>query len=365
MQKENYYTVLNLDKNATQEEIKKSYKKLAMKYHPDKNINDNSAEEKFKKINEAYVILSDTKKRQQYDHFGHTENNSQYTYTQTNFNDIFGDFFGDFFGQQNTQSVNKKGSDLSYKINITLEEAVHGTTVVIKFDTLDYCKTCKNTGIKSGTKIKKCIKCNGTGNIRIKQGIFSIQQQCYVCNGKGSKVEEYCNQCNGEGRYKKTKKISIKVPPGIDDQHKIKIKNEGEAGKNGNISGDLFVTVNIQEHEIFKRKNLDIYCDIPISITQAALGGEIEIPTLNKKIKLKIPKETQTGRLFRIKNNGIKSINRKTTGDMYFRLIIEMPIKITSKQEELLRQLHNTIEENKKIQIPKTANWFEKIKNNT
>lgn len=287
MQKEDYYEVLNLSRNATQEEIKKSYKKLAMKYHPDKNMNDPSAEAKFKKVSEAYETLSDSKKKQQYDYFGHSEPGQQGTYSQNNFNDIFGDFFGDFFGQQGNQSHGTKGADLNYKINITLEEAIKGTSVVIKFDTLDYCGTCNHTGIKKGTKIKKCTKCNGTGYIRIKQGIFSIQQQCYTCNGTGSRIEEYCTNCHGEGRYKKTKKISVKIPQGIDNQHKIKIKNEGEAGKQGNASGDLFITVNIQEHEIFKRKNLDIYCDIPISITQATLGGEIEIPTLDKKNKIK------------------------------------------------------------------------------
>jgi len=365
MIKEDYYKLLNVSKNSSDVEIKKSYRKLAMKFHPDRNPNNKDAEEKFKKISEAYEILSDAKKRQAYDQFGH-EGVDQYNtsgYTSDKFTDIFSDIFGDVFQNTGNQrrSFSQKGLDLKYNLSLTLEDAVKGTNVKIRLSTYVSCNKCTGSGHKKGSEPTKCVTCNGTGQTRIQQGFFSIQQTCRDCNGQGMKMDNPCDQCFGQGRKKDYKTLSVKIPEGIDNGDRIRLNGEGEAGICNGESGNLYVQITIKEHDVFTRDGSDLYCEIPISFATATLGGEIKVPTLSGYINLKIPESTQAGKIFRLRGKGIKMLRSRNIGDLLCRTIIETPINLTVEQKNLLEKFEESVRK-KSEQLPKIENWFNKVK---
>lgn len=366
MNKEDYYKILGIDKNANDMEVKKAYKRLAMKYHPDRNPGDKKAEEHFKKVGEAYEVLSDPNKRQIYDQYGHSGFNQTadtYSNSTSHFSDIFGDLFGDLFGETNVRKNKEslqRGNDLLHTIKIDLEDAANGLHTTFKINTYITCKKCNGSGAKDKNSFIKCSRCNGYGQIRLQQGFITIQQTCDKCNGQGSSIKEICSTCNGKGRIKSEKTISAKIPAGINDDDKIKLTEEGEAGKNGGTPGDLYIQVKIKKHDIFIRKDSDLYCDVPISFKTAVLGGEIEIPSLSGNIKIKIPKETQTNKIFRIKNKGIKNLRNNLCGDLFCKIIIETPIDLNDTQIQLLNDFDLTLKDNN---IPKMNEWVCIIKN--
>ncbi|MCU4137065.1 molecular chaperone DnaJ [Buchnera aphidicola (Sitobion miscanthi)] len=348
MAKKDYYQVLGIPKSAEEREIKKAYKRLAMKYHPDRNQGDKTSEGKFKEIKEAYEILINEEKRSAYDQYGHAafengqSNNTYSTFTSSaDFGDIFGDVFGDIFGGNRTQRA-KKGADLCYNMEILLEEAVKGTKKEIKIPTLQTCKTCYGSGTKHGSKPRACSICHGKGQIHIRKGFFTVQQSCSTCHGKGSVITDPCNFCRGEGRIETYKTLSVKIPPGVDTNDRIRLNNEGEAGANGAQSGDLYVQITVKKHPIFEREENNLYCEVPINFTMAALGGEIEVPTLDGRVKLKIPYETQSGKLFRIRGRGVKSVQNRNQGDLLCRVVVETPVNLNEQQKNLLHELGNS-----------------------
>lgn len=348
MAKKDYYQILGIPKSAEEREIKKAYKKLAMKYHPDRNQGDKTAEGKFKEIKEAYEILINEEKRSAYDQYGHAafengQSNSTYsTFTNSaDFSDIFGDVFGDIFGGNRTQRA-KKGADLCYNMEITLEEAVKGIKKEIQIPTLQKCKTCYGSGTRMGTKPRSCSTCHGKGQIHIRKGFFTVQQSCPTCHGKGTIITDPCNLCHGQGRVETYKILSVKIPPGLDTNDRIRLNNEGEAGANGAQSGDLYVQITVKKHPIFEREGNNLYCEVPINFTMAALGGEIEVPTLDGRVKLKIPYETQSGKLFRIRGRGVKSVQNRNQGDLLCRVVVETPVNLNEQQKNLLHELGNS-----------------------
>lgn len=366
MNKEDYYSILGIDRNASDMEVKKAYKKLAMKYHPDRNSGDKKAEEHFKKVGEAYEVLSDPSKRQIYDQYGHSgfsQTSNTYSNTTTHFTDIFGDIFGDLFGEQVSATKNKaysqRGNDLLHVLKIDLEDAANGLQSTFKINTQITCLKCNGSGAKDKNSFVKCNKCNGYGQIRLQQGFITIQQTCDKCNGQGSSIKEICQNCSGKGRVKSEKTISAKIPAGINDNDKIKLNEEGEAGKNGGPSGDLYIQIKIKKHDIFTRKDADLYCDIPITFCMATLGGDLEIPSLTGSIKIKIPKETQTNKIFRIKNKGIKNLRSNSYGDLFCKIIIETPIELNDEQIKLLQNFDSSI---KNANIPRTNDWINLVK---
>ncbi|QCI16986.1 molecular chaperone DnaJ [Buchnera aphidicola (Aphis helianthi)] len=346
MGKKDYYQILGVSKSAEEREIKKAYKRLAMKYHPDRNQGDKNAENKFKEIKEAYEILINEEKRNAYDQYGHAAfengNNQNTTYStftsSTDFGDIFGDVFGDIFGGSRNQRV-KKGADLCYNMKISLEEAVKGAIKEIRIPTFQKCKHCYGTGAKTGTKPRNCSTCQGRGQIHIRKGFFTVQQSCPTCNEKGTIIQDPCRICQGQGRIKTNKTLSVKIPPGIDNNDRIRLNNEGEAGINGAQSGDLYVQIAVNTHPIFEREENNLYCEVPINFTMAALGGEIEVPTLDGRVKLKIPSETQSGKLFRIRGRGVKSVQNRNQGDLLCRVVVETPVNLNEQQKYLLNEL--------------------------
>lgn len=371
MGKKDYYEILGISKNAVERDIKRAYKRLAIKYHPDRNQNkDKNAENKFKEIKEAYEVLTDPKKRSLYDQHGHDafdQNSSANSFNNNNdFSDIFGEVFGDIFGRSHGNE-NKRGSDLCYNVDLSLEEAVYGTNKEIVIPTLVSCNNCKGSGAKSGTGHQNCTKCNGTGQFHIRQGFFSVQQTCHSCHGNGFIIKNPCFFCKGTGRIHQTKKLSVKIPMGVDNGDRIRLPGEGEIGERGSAAGDLYVQIKIKKHPIFERKNNNLYCEIPIDFTMAALGGEISVPTLSGKINLRIPKETQTGKLFRIRGKGVKfdSNIRKygNQGDLLCKVIVETPINLNEVQKNLLLDLKKSFTGSAtKNHSPKSKNFFEGVK---
>ncbi|XZR53257.1 MAG: molecular chaperone DnaJ [Enterobacteriaceae bacterium] len=365
MSKKDYYDLLGLSKTSNYTEIKRAYKRLAMKYHPDRNKEKN-AEKRFKEIKEAYEILSDENKRKAYDQYGHDAFNQSYDNnnfnTETSFSDIFGDVFGDIFGDNRSKNVNK-GSDLKYNIELTLEELVKGINKEINIQTLIKCKSCNGIGSKKGSSPINCLTCHGNGQIQIKRGFFTFQQTCPKCNGSGKIIKNLCHNCNGYGRIKKFKNLSIKIPKNLNSGDTVRISGGGEAGKRGGISGDLYIQIKVKEHAIFKRENNNLYCEIPINFSKAILGGEIEVPTLDGRIKLRIPPETQTGKLFRIRGMGIKSSNNKFKGDLLCKVIIETPINLNEKQKKFIDNFDKSLNKNQYIKnTPKLNNFIKKVK---
>lgn len=348
MSKSDYYEVLGISKTADDREVKKSYKRLAMKFHPDRNPGNVAAETKFKEIKEAYEVLSNPEKRAAYDQYGHAifeqsgmGNGSNSATGSADFSDIFGDVFGDIFGG-NRRNRASKGSDLRYDLELTLEEAVRGIVREICIPTLVMCTQCNGTGARSKSSIVVCMTCHGHGQIQMRQGFFSVQQSCPACRGHGKIIKEICNRCRGNGRIESTKTLSVKIPAGISSGDRIRLSGEGESGKNGAASGDLYVQVKIKKHPIFEREEKNLYCEVPISFTMAALGGEIEVPTLDGRVKLRIPPETQTGKLFRMRGKGVKSVRGVGHGDLLCKVVVETPVKLNDKQKQLLQDLSDS-----------------------
>ncbi|MDP5290820.1 molecular chaperone DnaJ [Oceanimonas sp. CHS3-5] len=369
MSKRDYYEVLGVSKGADEREIKKAYKRMAMKYHPDRNKDDADAADKFKEATEAYEVLTDAQKRAAYDQFGHDAVNGQQGGHGgfgggADFSDIFGDVFGDIFGGgRGRQQRSARGSDLRYNMELTLEEAVRGVTKEIKVPTLTGCDVCDGSGAKPGTQAKTCPTCHGHGQVQMRQGFFTVQQPCPHCRGKGKIVSDPCTQCHGEGRYQKTKTLSVKIPAGVDTGDRIRLSGEGEAGESGAPAGDLYVQMHVREHDIFVRDGNNLYCEVPISFTSAALGGEVEVPTLDGRVKLKIPAETQTGRMFRLKGKGVRSARNGQLGDLVCKVFIETPVNLTEEQKELLRQLEVSCGGSAaKKHRPKSEGFFEGVK---
>ena len=373
MSKRDYYTVLGLNRDATEEDLKKSYRKLAMKHHPDRNPDDKDSEAKFKEAKEAYEVLSDPRKRAAYDQFGHAGVDPSAGMGGGRagpegfggFADAFGDIFGEIFGQQGRGGRGNgvyRGADLRYNLELGLEEAARGTEAKIRIPALEECETCKGTGAKPGTQPKTCTTCHGRGEVRVSQGFFSIQQTCPTCHGTGKVIPEPCTACHGAGRVKKHKTLSVKIPPGVDQDDRIRLTGEGEAGLNGGPPGDLYVVVNLKPHQVFQREGADLHCEMPISFATAALGGELEIPTLDGHATIKIPAETQTGQTFRLRNKGIRPVRGSVHGDLYCHVAIETPVKLTARQKELLREFEAINQEDPGKHNPRAKGWFEKVK---
>ncbi len=343
MSNKDYYEILGVSKNAGERDIKIAYKRLAIKYHPDRNKGDKLSEEKFKEVKKAYEVLSDNKKRAAYDQYGHSfEDNtsgfsSEFT-SSSDFSDIFGDVFGDIFGvKKKTSSV--KGSDIFYEVNLTLDDAVKGVSKEIKIYVMQKCSVCRGSGSRPGTKRNICSVCKGTGNLRTRQGFFTVQQTCPSCRGLCYVINNPCYVCRGQGIEKTFKKLNIKIPSGVNHGDRIRLVGKGNYGDYGGVPGDLYIKIKIKKHSIFNREKNDLYCKVPINFSMAALGGEVEIPTLSGKIKLKIPPETQTGRLFRVKYKGVKSIRDNSYGDLICKVFIETPVNLNEYQKKLLYDL--------------------------
>lgn len=372
--KRDYYEILGVTKSADEVEIKKAYRKLAMKYHPDRNPNDKTAEAKFKEAKEAYEVLTDAKKRAAYDQFGHAGFEQGFGGQGgfggfggqggfEGFGDIFGDVFGDVFGGGSRQrGRSRKGQDLAYELNISLEDAFHGKAVNIDIPTLSACKECNGSGAKPGTKATKCQTCNGMGQVQMRQGFFTIQQPCPACNGLGEVIKDPCAKCRGQGRIHQTKTLAVKIPAGVASGDKIRLAGEGEAGFQGSPAGDLYVIIHVKPHKIFTREENDLLCEVPISFVMAALGGELEVPTLEGKVKLKIPAETQSGKLFRLRGKGVKSIRNGVIGDLLCKVTVETPVKLNAEQRELLHKFDDSIEKDSKNHSPQSRTWFDSVK---
>ena len=370
MSKRDYYEVLGVDKNVSEKDLKKAYRRVAMKFHPDRNPDDKEAEEKFKEASEAYEVLSDTQKRGAYDQFGHAGVDQQGGMGGgggagfNNFSDIFGDVFGDIFGGQGGGGRGRggaqRGSDLQYTLQVTLEDAVKGTTAKIKVPTLVSCKVCDGSGAKEGSKPVGCSTCGGVGQVRMQQGFFSVQQTCPTCHGQGTIINDPCNGCRGQGRVEETKTLSVKVPAGVDTGDRIRLSGEGEAGPAGGMAGDLYVQISVKKHDIFERDDANLYCEVPINFIDASLGGEIEVPTLDGRVKLKVPTETQTGKLFRLRGKGVTPVRGGAKGDLLCRVVIETPVNLSSKQKDLLREFQASLEGKK--HSPRQSSWFEGMK---
>ncbi|WP_163832335.1 molecular chaperone DnaJ [Spartinivicinus ruber] len=376
MAKRDYYEVLGVAKDASEQDLKKAYRRMAMKYHPDRNPDDKDAENKFKEVNEAFEILSDSQKRAAYDQYGHAGVDPSQgaggfggfgAAGAGSFSDIFGDVFGDIFGGGGggrSQSSVQRGADLRYSLELELEEAVKGVSKKIRIPTQVECGTCDGSGAKKGSKPESCTTCGGVGQVRMQQGFFSVQQTCPACHGSGKVIKDPCHSCHGSGRTEEYKTLSVKVPAGVDSGDRIRLAGEGEAGFNGGPPGDLYVQVYVKDHPIFHRDGKHLYCEVPISIIDAALGGELEVPTLDGRVKLKVPAETQTGKLFRLRNKGVTPVRGGSQGDLLCRVVVETPVNLTVKQKELLKELQDSFEaEGHHRQSPKKTSWFENVKN--
>ena len=370
MSKRDYYEVLGVEKSATEREIKKAYKRLAMKYHPDRTQGDKAMEEKFKEVQEAHEMLTDSQKRAAYDQYGHAgvdPNRGGGGGQGGDFGDIFGDVFGDIFGGGRggggRQSRARQGSDLRYNLELSLEEAVKGKSVEIRVPTLAGCESCDGSGAKKGSSPTTCPTCHGQGQVQMRQGLFAVQQTCPTCSGKGKVIVSPCPSCRGQGRVEKTKTLSVKIPPGVDTGDRIRLSGEGEAGEHGAPAGDLYVQAEVKDHAIFVRDENNLYCDVPISFTTAALGGEIEVPTLEGKVKLKIPKESQTGKVFRLRGKGVKSVRSSFTGDLMCKVVIETPVSLSGDQADLLRQFEEKMGKSSSKHRPKETGFFDGVKN--
>jgi molecular chaperone DnaJ len=369
MSKRDYYEILGVLKNASQDEIKKSYRKLAMQYHPDRNPGNKEAENKFKEATEAYEVLKDEQKRASYDNYGHSGSSgfgggsSGFGGGGFDFNDIFSNFsdiFGDFGRSSPKRNSSIRGSDVRYNVEITLKEAFEGVSKNISFKIASTCDACGGKGSEKNEEPINCTTCKGTGKIRAQQGFFIVERTCGDCGGVGKKIKNPCKKCGGEGRVNKEKKLSVKIPAGVDEGNKIRVSGEGEAGQRGGEAGDLYVVISIKKHEIFSRDEENIYAEIPIRFTTAALGGNIEVPIIDgTKASLKIPAGTQTGQQFRLKSKGMPILNSGgRRGDMFVKVEIETPIKLSSQEKELLEKLDKMMD--KEGNNPKSAGFFKK-----
>ena len=363
--KRDYYDVLGISRSADKSTIKRAYRKLAKKYHPDTNAGNVQAEEKFKEATEAYNVLSNPEKKKLYDQFGHAAvdgSGGMGGGAGAGFGDIFGDVFGDIFGggRSRPRGGPQRGSDLRYNLDVDLEEAVHGTTTKIRIPTLVACKPCEGTGAKPGSKPVTCNTCGGAGQVRMQQGFFAVQQTCPACRGRGTTISDPCTTCRGNGRLEEEKTLSVKIPPGVDNGDRIRLAGEGEAGTAGGPNGDLYVQIAVRPHKIFEREGKNLYCEVPISFVDAALGGEIEVPTLDGKVMLKVPEETQTGKLFRLRGKGVVPVRGGSAGDLICKVAVETPVKLNKQQKELLRQFQASAEGSNNS--PKKSSWFDGMK---
>ena len=365
MAKRDYYEVLGLNRDASEEEIKKSYRKLAMKYHPDRNPDNPKAEDQFKEAKEAYETLSDAGKRSAYDQFGHAGVDAAQGgaggFAGGGFAEAFGDIFSDIFGQTRQRSTVYRGADLRYNLSIGLEEASRGVETKIRIPTMEQCDVCNGSGAKPGTSATSCATCGGQGQVRMQQGFFSIQQTCPRCHGSGKTIASPCTGCQGAGRIKKHKTLAIKIPAGVDDGDRIRLAGEGEDGSSGGPAGDLYVVIQIKPHPVFQRDHNDLHCEMPVSYTTAALGGDIEIPTLDGHAKIRIPPETQSGQTFRLRGKGIKGLRNSGQGDLLCHVVVETPVNLTERQKELLRELE-TINQSDSRHNPRAKSWMEKVR---
>ncbi|QEA38548.1 molecular chaperone DnaJ [Pistricoccus aurantiacus] len=374
MSKRDYYEILGVERGADQKEIKKAYRRLAQKYHPDRNAGDNSSAEKFREVSEAYEVLADNEKRAAYDQFGHAGVDGQAGGFGAGgfggagaggFSDIFGDVFGDIFGGggggRRHPNAPQRGSDLRYNLELDLEDAVTGTSVDIRVPRHVECGRCDGEGAEPGSSKETCPTCHGHGQVRMQQGFFAVQQTCPTCHGSGQHIKVPCHECNGQGRVRETRTLSVKIPAGVDTGDRIRLNNEGETGINGGPPGDLYVQVAIKPHPIFQRDGKNLHCEVPINFVDAALGGELEVPTLNGRVKLKIPAETQTGKLFRLRGKGVKPVRGGTPGDLICRVALETPVKLTEHQKDLLRKFQESLGESNS-HSPKKSNFFDGVK---
>ena len=373
MSKRDFYEILGVNRDAADDEIKKAYRKLAMKYHPDRNPDNPSAEEKFKEAKEAYEILSDAQKRAAYDQYGHAGVDPQagmgggFGGGGGGFADAFGGIFDEIFGGRGGgggggRSNIYRGADLRYNLEITLEQAAFGTETKIRIPTMEACEPCKGSGAKAGTQPKTCPTCQGSGQVRIQQGFFSIQQTCPKCHGTGKFIAEPCGSCQGAGRVKQHKTLAVKIPAGVDEGDRIRLSGEGEHGINGGPSGDLYVQIHLKAHAVFQREQNDLHCEMPISFTTAALGGEIEIPTLDGAANLKIPAETQSGKIFRLRGKGIKGVRSHSHGDLLCHVVVETPVNLTDRQKELLRELDESSKDDAERHNPRAKSWMDRVR---
>lgn len=368
MAKRDYYEILGVSRGASAEEIKKAYRRLAMKNHPDRNPGDEEAEARFKEASEAYEVLSDDDKRAAYDRFGHEGVSGAGAAPGGagfgDFGDIFGDIFSDIFGggMGGGRRRPMRGADLRYDLELDLETAVAGDTVRIRIPTLEDCDHCGGDGAEPGSDKIRCGTCQGTGQVRLQQGFLTIQQTCPECRGRGTVINNPCMRCRGKGKRRAHKNLSVKVPPGVDDGDRIRLAGEGEPGERGGPAGDLYVEIDVKPHDIFERDGDDLRCTVPVNIVTAALGGEIDVPTLDGRAKLRIPAETQSGKVFRLRGKGVQSVRSPARGDLLCKVMVETPINLTKRQKELLQELDETLEEGGGRHSPETASWLDRAK---
>ena len=374
MAKRDFYEILGVAKNSSEEEIKKSYRKLAMKYHPDRNPDSKESEEKFKEVKEAYEMLTNPEKREAYDRYGHAGVDPNmggaggFGGGAGGFADSFGDIFGDIFGGgaggrgRGAGPQVYRGADLRYNLEITLEQAAHGFDTTIRVPSWDKCDTCHGTGAKPGTAPTTCTTCAGHGQVRMQQGFFSIQQTCPKCHGNGKVITDPCAPCGGQGRIKRNKTLEVKIPAGIDNGMRIRSSGNGEPGTNGGPAGDLYVEIHIKPHGVFQREGDDLHCEMPISFVKATLGGDIEVPTLSGKVSFTIPEGTQSGKTFRLKAKGIKGVRSGYAGDLFCHVAVETPVKLTDKQKDLLKEFERLTSEGGAKHSPQSKGWMDKVK---
>jgi molecular chaperone DnaJ len=367
MAKRDYYEVLGVSRTASADEIKKAYRRLAMKHHPDRNKDDETAEAKFKEAKQAYEVLSDADKRATYDRFGHEAVSGgpggMGGYSAEGFGDIFGDVFGDIFGggrQRGSQVF--RGADLGYELRLDLEKAVSGDSATIDVPTQVTCDSCSGSGAKKGSDPVKCSTCGGAGQVRMQQGFFSIQQTCPNCKGAGTTISDPCSACHGRGRVHKTKTLSVKVPAGVDNGDRIRLSGEGEAGRNGGPPGDLYVEIRVKPHKIFTRDGANLACEVPISVATAALGGEVELPTLDGNVALKVPAGTQSGKVFRLRGKGVATVRDPRIGDLFAKVAVETPVNLTAEQRDLLSQFEDSIRAGGEKHSPRAGGWLDTVK---
>jgi molecular chaperone DnaJ len=367
MSKRDYYHVLDVARTATEVEIKKAYRRLAMKFHPDRNPNDHEAEDKFKECKEAYEVLTDAGKRAIYDQHGHeglaARGGAGGFSAADAFSDIFGDVFGDIFGggRRGGRQV-FRGADLRYDLELDLEQAVFGHEAEVEFTTLGECEPCKGSGAEPNSKTVPCETCHGSGQVRMQQGIFAVQQTCPRCKGRGQVITEPCDHCLGQGRIRKKKNVSVKVPAGVDNGDRIRLAGDGEAGRNGGPPGDLYVEIRVREHAIFERDGSHLSCEVPVSFATATLGGTVEVPTLGGNVDLKVPAETQSGRVFRLREKGVKPVRGGPTGDLFCRVVLETPVNLTDEQKTLLRKLEESMHASNRNHSPRQHSWLDGVK---
>jgi len=368
MSKRDYYQVLDVPRSASDAEIKKAYRRLAMKYHPDRNPSDREAEERFKEAKEACEVLSDPQKRAAYDQYGHAgveaAGRGRSGFGSDAFSDIFGDVFGDIFGgaRREHRSQVFRGADLRYELELTLDQAVFGYAAEIEIPKLSECETCRGSGSAKGSTAAACDTCGGSGQIRLSQGFFQLQQTCPRCRGTGTIIKNPCDTCLGQGRVRRNRKLAVKVPAGVDTGDRIRLNGEGEAGRNGGPAGDLYVEVSVREHPLFERDGEHLSCEVPVSFATAALGGSVSVPTLDGDVTLKVPAETQSGRVFRLKDKGVKPVRGGSRGDLFCRVVVETPVHLSAEQRDLIRRLEETLKQDARRHAPREQGFFEGVK---